>query len=343
MKALKILGVILGITLAVLLVLVFVAPTEMRVERSIKIDAPSDLVFPEISSFSQMDNWSPWAKLDPEMQKEIVGEDGRVGSTYKWSGNELVGKGQQTFTEIDPGKGVKTKINFVEPWESEANAFINLKAGEADTEVVWGFVSDVPKPMNVMNFFMDFSKEVGNDYDKGLKALKEYVEKKASKYVGGYMINEIDMPDRHFLIARQKVSFIGSEGVLANGLEKVIGAAEKIGLEVDGRPSGLYFDWDTVTNETDMAAAIPIASKIPNSGLKLGGISQFTVPAAKAIMVSHYGDYGSSANAHFAIDQYLTTNGLTAKVPCWEEYVTDTSEEPDTSKWLTRVYYFIEE
>ena len=197
--------------------------------------------------------------------------------------------------------------------------------------------------MNVMSLFMDFSEAVGKDYEKGLQALKAHVEEKAARYVGGYRVDELEMPDRNFLIARKKVPFSRAPGVLATGLDKVINTAEKIGLEVDGRPSGLYFDWDTVTNETDMAAALPIAKKLPSLGVKIGGLSQFTVPAGKAIMVSHYGDYGSTANAHFAIDQYLNSNNLTAKVPCWEEYVTDTSEEADTTKWLTRVYYFLEE
>ncbi len=35
-------------------------------------------------------------------------------------------------------------------------------------------------------------------------------------------------------------------------------------------------------------------------------------------------------------------NGLKHKAPVIEEYVTDPGKEPDSSKWLTRIYFFAE-
>ena len=40
-----------------------------------------------------------------------------------------------------------------------------------------------------------------------------------------------------------------------------------------------------------------------------------------------------------AIEGYCKQHGLEAGVPAIEEYVTDPASEPDTSKWLTRIYY----
>ena len=342
MKALKTIGVILGILLAVLLVLVFIAPSEMRVEKSIKIQAPSDVVFPEISSFSKMNEWSPWMKLDPTMEQSIEGQDGTVGATHKWSGNDKVGVGQQKIIAIDENKGIKTKLNFMEPWESEADAFIELASMEDETEVTWGFVSPLPKPMNVMALFMDMEEAVGKDYQKGLNSLKTIVEEKASKQIMGYTIEEVEMPERNFISLRNKeVAFEDIANYLGESYGKIMEVAGKLGLEMDGRPSGLYYHLDDDMTKMDMAAAFPISSKVPE-GTDLAGTSLATIPAGKALLINYYGSYDDSGKAHEALGQYLERKNLTAQVPCWEEYVTDPGEEPNPAKWLTRIYYFLE-
>ena len=342
MKALKILGVILGIALGILLILVFVAPGEMRVEKSIRIKAPTDVVFPEISSFSKMDKWSPWAKLDPDMKKEIEGEDGSVGAIYKWSGNEKVGVGQQEFIEIKANEQVKTKINFFEPWESEADAFIELASQGEETEVRWGFVSELPKPMNAMALFMDFTGEVEKDYEKGLASLKTLCEEKATKTFRGLVVQEVNMPTRNFIALRHTLPYAGLQPFLADNLGRVWEEAEKQKLSIDGRPSSLYFNWNEARAEIDMAAAVPVATLPKNAQKNLPELETYSLPAGKAILINYYGSYNGLGEAHLAAEAYLKANGKSSVIPCWEEYVSDPGEEPDSAKWLTRVYYFLE-
>jgi effector-binding domain-containing protein len=62
----------------------------------------------------------------------------------------------------------------------------------------------------------------------------------------------------------------------------------------------------------------------------------------KALKVDYYGDYAGSEQAHVAIMEYIDQNGLTAKEPVIELYITDPGMEPDTSKWLTTIYYLVE-
>ena len=42
------------------------------------------------------------------------------------------------------------------------------------------------------------------------------------------------------------------------------------------------------------------------------------------------------------MDDYFKANGLEPSKLVMEEYVTDPGAEPDTSKWLTKIYYFLE-
>ena len=87
-----------------------------------------------------------------------------------------------------------------------------------------------------------------------------------------------------------------------------------------------------------MAGAIPVATNA-----SLNRFATITLPAGKALLVEYYGDYHGVAAAHTAIDQYINAKGVHVGMPVIEQYVTDPSLEADTSKWLTRVFYPIEE
>jgi hypothetical protein len=42
-----------------------------------------------------------------------------------------------------------------------------------------------------------------------------------------------------------------------------------------------------------------------------------------------------------AMDEYMAERKLQQIPPILEEYLTDPTLEPDTSKWLTRIVYFV--
>ena len=62
-------------------------PDTFRVERSASIAAPADVVYARIASFRAWESWSPWEKLDPELQRTYGGSDRGVGASYAWKGN----------------------------------------------------------------------------------------------------------------------------------------------------------------------------------------------------------------------------------------------------------------
>jgi effector-binding domain-containing protein len=88
-----------------------------------------------------------------------------------------------------------------------------------------------------------------------------------------------------------------------------------------------------------MAVAIPVKANTAASG---GGISAFEIPAGKALVVDHFGDYNSMTEAHTTLAEFVKANNLKEKAPVIEEYVIGPETERDTAKWLTKVYYFVE-
>jgi uncharacterized protein YndB with AHSA1/START domain len=174
-KVLKIIGIILLVVILFILIAgVFVSKT-VHLEKEITINAPRDTVWNYVSSLQGQLKWSPWPERDPDIQASFDGQEGAVGSVYRWKGNKDVGSGNQTITKIEPGR-VETHLNFIEPFSGQADAFVNLTEAGAGTKVTWGFDSRYPYPMNVMLLFINMDELIGKDYNAGLEKLKRLSE-----------------------------------------------------------------------------------------------------------------------------------------------------------------------
>jgi effector-binding domain-containing protein len=105
-----------------------------------------------------------------------------------------------------------------------------------------------------------------------------------------------------------------------------------------GVPTGLYFTWDEQSGTTDMAVGIPVSGSatVPNTEM-------MTVAAGKALTIDYHGSYDGLQSAHLAIDEFINSTGVQTKMPVIEEYVTDPQAEPDMNKWLTKIYYLLDQ
>ena len=177
MKVLKIIGLILlGIIVLILIAAIF-APKTVHLEREITINTTPEKIWPLVANFRNHTRWSPFIKKDPNLSLIYEGKDGTVGSVYSWEGNREVGSGRQTMTKLEEPRRVESHLNFIEPFEGEADAFIVLTPVGSSTKTVWGFDSKYAYPMNAMLLFMNFDDMLGKDYSQGLAKLKELAEK----------------------------------------------------------------------------------------------------------------------------------------------------------------------
>ncbi len=147
------------------------------VERSETIAATAERIFGEVGNLQGWDNWSPWAEMDPNMNKTYTGESGAVGSSYHWTGNRKVGEGQMTITEVTPDSRVAIDLKFIKPFKSENVTEIMLNPNGDTTEVTWRMTGPntfMTKVMALIGRNMD--KMVGPDFEKGLSKLKRITE-----------------------------------------------------------------------------------------------------------------------------------------------------------------------
>jgi hypothetical protein len=155
-------------------------PDAYRVERTATMDAPSEIVFAQVEDFKAWAAWSPWEKMDPQMQKTFSDPSKGVGATYAWKGNDKVGVGKMTIMESAPPTRLEAKLEFVEPFESVArNGFTVASEGANASRVTWFMEGNNNLMGKVFGIFMNMDSMIGADFERGLAALKTVSEEKA--------------------------------------------------------------------------------------------------------------------------------------------------------------------
>lgn len=150
---------------------------DFHVERSVVIAKPVGDVFDYVKYLKNQDNYSYWARLDPQMKKTYTGDDGTVGFVSAWEGNKDVGKGAQEITGIRENERIDYELRFIEPFETTNTSYMTtMSEGPSSTKVTWGMDGRMNYPMNVMMPFMGMDRMLGDQLQAGLTGLKSLME-----------------------------------------------------------------------------------------------------------------------------------------------------------------------
>jgi carbon monoxide dehydrogenase subunit G len=172
----KILIALVVVVLAVV-GLAMTQPDTFQVQRSITIKAPPEKVIGYLNDFHAWQAWSPWEKLDPNMQRSFEGPSSGVGAVYGWSGNDDVGQGRMEIVENTAPSKVGIKLDFIKPFESHNTTTFVLIPQTEGTMVTWTMSGQSMFLTKLMGVFVSMDKMVGKDFEKGLAQLKEVAEK----------------------------------------------------------------------------------------------------------------------------------------------------------------------
>jgi len=163
--------------LVLIVILAMIAPKSYHVFRSIEVAKPQSEVFEYIKYLKNQDEWSPWAKKDPNMEKKFTGTDGEVGASNYWNGNKEVGEGEQVITNIVEGERMEGELRFLKPFKSTSDCYLQVDPGsDGNSKVTWGFSGKNKFPISIMMLFMNMDKSVGKDFEEGLQSLKSKLE-----------------------------------------------------------------------------------------------------------------------------------------------------------------------
>ncbi|SIS79105.1 Carbon monoxide dehydrogenase subunit G [Chryseobacterium ureilyticum] len=172
---LKFIGIIILLVIVYAVIAMLAFSKDYHYEKSIVINASKEKVWQYIGSNKGINAWNPFAKGDPNIQITYSGTSGQVGDTYKWKGNEKVGEGEQTVTDIIPNEKLGAKLHFIKPFEGDAKIAFVLTPNGNGTKVTWIFDNEMNTMMKPMKPMMDMN--MNKMFNQGLEDLKKLSEK----------------------------------------------------------------------------------------------------------------------------------------------------------------------
>lgn len=175
-----VLQVLIAIAIIVVAILIYtyLQPGDFKIERSIVIDSPPEIVFPYVNNPIKAELWNPFSKADPNIQRSFSGPADGVGAHMSWVGNSMAGEGSVTIVESVPQERVRVQLDFKKPFQGTNFGEYTLSPlNEKQTKVTWGMTGKaafIPRVICVFVGGMD--KMMGGQFDAGLTTMKSLAE-----------------------------------------------------------------------------------------------------------------------------------------------------------------------
>ncbi len=174
MKVLKIIGMIIAGLIALFLIIAALLPSSYRVERSVEIDKPADVIYPQVAGLKNWENWDPWTKMEPDAPREYLGADMGAGAGWSWDGKKI-GTGSLEIIKAEPNRSLRTHLKFTDPQPMESNGVWQFDEKNGSTRVTWAMQGTLGWPVE-RYFGLGMDAMLGPDFEKGLENLKKHVE-----------------------------------------------------------------------------------------------------------------------------------------------------------------------
>ena len=169
--------------LAIIGVLIYAAtlPNSRQVQRTLRINASADKIFPFINNIHSMNTWNPFSEADPNIKIAYTGPDSGKGARYEWTGNSKVGQGSIEVIDVVAPSRVALRLDMLKPIEGHNTVVFTLAPNgtgtEASTDVTWAMTGERPFVGKVMDAVFNMDRMVGGQFEKGLTKLKTIAEK----------------------------------------------------------------------------------------------------------------------------------------------------------------------
>src|SRR5262245_10020949 len=152
-------------------------PDTFRLQRSIRIKAPPDKIFPLIDNLKTMNEWNPFAKQDPTIRLTYTGPASGKGAAYDWTGDGQAGQGRAEIVESVPSSQVTMRLHMIKPMEGHNTIVFALQPQSDGTDVSWSMAGTCPFIAKVIGVFVSMERMLGGMFEQGLADLKAMAEK----------------------------------------------------------------------------------------------------------------------------------------------------------------------
>lgn len=160
--------------IVVLVIVGFLLPTTVTVERSRVIDQPPDVVFEAVTDLRHFVQWSPWTSGDTALDYRLEGPSSGEGATLVWNEEREGGGGRLWIVAVDAARRVDLELEL---GESEATGWFTIEPGDNGQRVSWGMQMRFGA-LDLVGRYAGLLLPglVGGEYRQGLERLEAYLE-----------------------------------------------------------------------------------------------------------------------------------------------------------------------
>ncbi len=335
MRILKIILIIVLVLLGLFLLISLFLSSSYNVSRTININGSQKAVFAQVNDFKNWEAWSPWLAEDSTMVFRYGDQTKGKGARYSWT-SEKMGNGNQQIISINGMDTLLTSLNF--EGRDPANGFWYLnEVGKNRTQVTWGITGELGFFKRWQGLFIE--GRVANSFETGLGNIKYIIESQKVEIVE-FPVTEVNKDSITYfsvteMVSMTDISELGSE-IFARNYGRILNSlGKKADSLITGPPFAIYHEWNEETRQTQIEFGIPVRSDIEADEY----VDKRILSTSSGLEVNFLGPYALTGQAHTRIKEHATANEIELAPFGIEFFVTDPSLEPDTSKWLTKVYY----
>jgi hypothetical protein len=170
--------VLITVVAAVLALLAYAGtrPDTFSVQRSVRVAAPAEKLYPLINDLHAFNRWNPFNKKDPGIKGSYEGPASGPGASYSFKGDSNVGKGRIEVTGGSAPQQVLMRLTMQEPMAGRNEIEFKLVPQGATTEVTWAMHGPSPYIAKLVGVVFNMDKMIGTDFEAGLASLKALAE-----------------------------------------------------------------------------------------------------------------------------------------------------------------------
>lgn len=164
----------LAVLVLVLVVVAFLLPRTYRVERTLVIQAPPEVVYPLFGDLRRWREWGAWQERDPGMKTTYSEQPTGVGAWSAWE-SKSEGSGKMTITAYEPPRRAVYRLEFPDMGTSSQGS-LELVPAAGGVKVIWVDAGDLGMNPMFRWFGVFIDGMIGPDFEKGLANMKKLAE-----------------------------------------------------------------------------------------------------------------------------------------------------------------------
>lgn len=170
----RLFAVLLSLVIA-LVVIGFMLPASVVVERQHSMAHSSEVLFEVLADMRHFSQWTPWLGAEGEGTFRIEGPPAGVGATLVWREGTEAGTSRMRIVAVEPSRRIDFDLEF---GDNDAEGWFLIEPEGLDQRVTWGLAMQFGA-LDLVGRYVGLMLPglIGTEYDRGLQQLEEYLER----------------------------------------------------------------------------------------------------------------------------------------------------------------------